>query len=94
MSTAEQKLIDFIKGSGSFCLQGDREIYRYIEFINGKFYHRTGSTELNEDTQIYEAGEREVLRILIDYASIKAITWNKGEVKNAEDACRVIFSGL
>ena len=90
MNQDDLKLLEYVTSTGKFTLQSDREIYRFLEYRNGSFYHRTGSTEMNEDTYFYEITKQEAIALLINFAAGKGMVWSLGEVKTSGDALRVL----
>lgn len=90
MNQDDLKLLEYVTSSGRLTLQSDREIYRFLEYRNGLFYHRTGSTEMNEDTSFNEITKEEAVELLINLAAGKAMVWSLGEVQTAGDALRVL----
>ena len=86
----DSKILNWFRKKGELILQGNREYYETLEFLNGKYIYRYGDTMINEDTEVKEIAESEVLAYLKSHIAGKAKLWAKIDIKTSEDIWKYI----
>ena len=82
---ADAKILNWFRKKGELILQGNREYYETLEFLNGKYIYRYGDTMINEDIEVKEIAESEVLSYLKSHIADKAKLWAKMDIKTSEE---------
>jgi hypothetical protein len=63
MNQDDLKLLEYVTSSEDSRCKVTESVYRFLEYTNGLFYHRTGSTEMNEDTSFNEITKEEAVEL-------------------------------